>query len=226
MFQKIRVLLAIIKAIKDPRETESIGKAVDGGNATAVENFKCALEKLSQDPNTWEKIQKREPVSLLDLEALRRFAPGTLGHAVWKHMDDNGLQPNLLPVEVKDTGTYVRSRYRKTHDIWHVVTGYSTSIADELALQAFTLAQINGPGSGLVLGIGMFHYVFFKPAQLPAVFEAMVEGYIRGQRAVPLLGVDWQSLWDKPLVEVKRQLRTEPLTASRNQVNATVDMPV
>jgi ubiquinone biosynthesis protein COQ4 len=130
---------------------------------------------------------------------------------------------------VTDHGSYVRSRYRKTHDIWHVVTGYSTSVVDELALQAFTFAQIHGPGSGLVLAIGLFHFVFFHPTQLPSVMQAIVEGYLRGKTAVALLGVDWSQLWNKPLAEVKQLLRTDftPVipTATRKPAHDAVMFP-
>lgn len=211
MFAKIKLVLAILKAIKDPRQTEAIGKAVDG--FANPERFRVALDKVSDDPITWERVVRREPVPPVNLEELKRCEPGTLGHGLYRHLTDNGLDPNLLPVQVKDTETYVRSRYRMAHDTWHVVGGYSTSIKDELELQALTFAQIHGPGSALVLGIGLFHYVAFKPNELPEVIRAMVRGYLRGSKAKPLLGINWHEHWHRPLREIRKMLNMEEAAA-------------
>lgn len=204
MWRGMRLIFAIIKAIRDPRETEAIGKSVD--TFANPERFRVALDKVSEDPVTWERVLRREAVPPVRIEELRGYAPGTLGNGLYRHLTDNGLDPNLLPVEVKDAETYVRSRYRMAHDTWHVVTGYSTSIQDELELQAFTFAQIHGPGSALILGIGLFHYVIFKPNELPEVIRGMVRGYLRGSRAKPLLGMNWHEHYNWPLADMRQRL--------------------
>jgi ubiquinone biosynthesis protein COQ4 len=36
--------------------------------------------------------------------------------------------------------------------------------------------------------------------------EAVVTGYDMGKRAEPLFGVDWSTLWELPLADVRRRL--------------------
>jgi len=208
MIRKIRFLLALIKAVKDPNQTEKIGEVI--GKVADPARFQRSIEKISQHPGALDELNEMKAVPLIDMDRLKRCAQGTLGAGVYTHLKSNGLDPNLLPLEVTDITTYVRSRYRKTHDIWHVVCGYSISIFDEFALQAFTFAQLHAPGSAMILAIGLLHYVIFKPTELPELVEAMVVAYNRGKSARFLLTVPWEMYWDKPLDEVRREFGITP----------------
>ena len=53
-----------------------------------------------------------------------------------------------------ERAAYVIQRLRQTHDLWHVVTGYDTDPASEVALQAFTYAQLRAPGSLVLAALG------------------------------------------------------------------------
>ncbi len=48
-----------------------------------------------------------------------------------------------------------------------------------------------------------------RKADLGKVFEALSLGYRTGQRAEPLFGVDWESLWDVPIDEVRSRFGIE-----------------
>lgn len=93
------------------------------------------------------------------------------------------------------------------HDLWHVVTGYSTSEVDEVCLQAFNHAQV---GNGLSLAItfgGLLRALLRAEWSAPA---RIWNAYQRGRQSQVLLFVDWQLLWSLPLSEVRLQLELAP----------------
>ena len=98
-----------------------------------------------------------EPVTV---KRLAGCAAGTLGHALHGFITVNGLEEKLatnykafhealaqnglldrMPVQLH----YAVIRGFQLHDFLHVVTGYGPSPRDEIALQAFCLAQMRFP---------------------------------------------------------------------------------
>ncbi len=106
-------------------------------------------------------------------------APGTLGHAIGRHLAAGGFA--LLP-RLED------------HDVFHVVTGIGVEAEDEVALQ-FLLAG-NGKRSAYCLGVLLIGGLVF-PELLPRFWAAWRRGAalapfwhgLSGRRALPLL--DW-----------------------------------
>ena len=47
--------------------------------------------------------------------------------------------------------------------------------------------------------------VLYKPELLPAVMDAITEGWALGRRAKPLMGVHWEEYWERPLAELRQQ---------------------
>lgn len=48
----------------------------------------------------------------------------------------------------------VSGRMRDTHDLWHVLTGYSGDVLGETALLGFIFAQTGNPGVALIIALG------------------------------------------------------------------------
>lgn len=77
-------------------------------------------------------LQGRE----LDLEALARLPAGTLGHEFVRYFRANGIEPFVTAFPVANDVDYLSKRYRETHDLFHVITGYGTDEPGEMELQA------------------------------------------------------------------------------------------
>jgi ubiquinone biosynthesis protein COQ4 len=161
----------------------------------------------------------RSIVSVLDDRArLRALAPGTLGHEYARFMDAEhisagGLEEASLAIKTDfydERAQCLSDRLRDTHDLWHVVTGYGRDLVGEGALLAFTYAQTRNRGIGFIVLIGMLK---FWQGGHPEVVGVMREGKHRGRRAAFLPAVDWEAMLPRPLDEVRRELRIEPLTA-------------
>jgi ubiquinone biosynthesis protein COQ4 len=124
-----------------------------------------------------------------------------------------GLSPDVfqdVPKEVPDPRmAYVIQRLRQTHDLWHVVTGYDTDAASEIALQAFTFAQVRAPSSAILAVLGTLKAARTKPD----LGRDVVRAFRLGRRAEPLPVFPWEDHWATPLVEVRALLG---LPAPRN----------
>jgi ubiquinone biosynthesis protein COQ4 len=123
----------------------------------------------------------------INLDQFRQLPDGTLGREVARFIDENHFTP------ITD-GDYIQ----RTHDVWHVLTGFSPSTEDEFKLQAFTRAQVFRPSSALLVLYGiMTRRVKAKEA---------IASLQHGHQADDLIHWDIATDWEKPLEEVRQKL--------------------
>ncbi len=198
---------ALGRLLRDPEDTSQVFLLYVSLNAGA---FPKVVAFFLDQPHGRRLMTERRAIDSrsVDFSRLAGLPEGTLGASFARHMTDNGLSPDVFqpPPGAPPDIAYLAQRLRQTHDLWHVVTGYRTDVVDELALQAFTYAQIRAPGplvlslaGGLRWGLGR-----------PAVGRRIFEGYRRGVAAKPLLAVPWEDLWEVPLDEVRTDLGITP----------------
>jgi ubiquinone biosynthesis protein COQ4 len=117
-----------------------------------------------------------------------------------------GLTPEIFdgaPGQVTDPRVaYVVQRLRQTHDLWHVATGYETDAASEIALQAFTFAQVRAPSSLILATVGTLR----GAPQLPGLPRDVVAAFRAGRRVEKLAFFPWEDHWETPLSEVRELL--------------------
>jgi ubiquinone biosynthesis protein COQ4 len=141
----------------------------------------------------------------VDFDALRALPDGTLGREYARFLDDNGITPDAfeeLPAVGDERIAFMMLRMRQSHDLWHVLTGYSPDVPGEIRLQAFTFAQTNAP-SALVLTI--FGTVRWTLAMKGHVGEVM-RAYRRGKATKWLPTFRWEDHWEMPLDELRAML--------------------
>lgn len=170
-----------------------------------AENLEQIINWLSQSPQARSALQKRITLGDIDLQALHRLSPNTFGYAYAEHMLGNGLQPIKLPVS-GDDGNYLIAHLTETHDIWHTISGFDTSMVGEIKLQAFVTAQLRFSRFSLaMLAKNMLKTAIDAVEETEERLDAVTCGWSMGKQARPLFGVQWNTLWDMPL----EQLRTE-----------------
>ena len=142
----------------------------------------------------------------VDLDALAALPEGTLGHAYATFLRSRGLSPEVFegaPAGISDPQrSFLTQRMRQTHDLWHVITGCNTDPAGEVALQAFTFAQLHAPGSALLAIAGLLRSIRHNPA----IVRDVISFYRAGRRAHGLPSFLWEDHWAKPLSEVRALL--------------------
>ncbi len=148
-----------------------------------------------------------------DVAHLATLPDGTLGKEFERYLTDNGLDPNLLRESAfiqahhergEDVG-YLAERGFQLHDMFHVLTGFDTTPLGEVRVVSFTVAQTPAPYPAMIIASRPLQMVLYKPQLLPAVMDAITEGWALGRRARPLMGVHWEEHWERPLAELRRE---------------------
>jgi ubiquinone biosynthesis protein Coq4 len=98
-------------------------------------------------------------------------------------------------------------RLRQTHDLWHTLTGFGTSIADELGLQAFTLAQVHSPLAPLLIGSRLVVASLFRPLEAREIISRVCLGWQMGTNAKQIFAIDWESHWQTPLSLLRNEYK-------------------
>ena len=197
---------ALSRVLKNPVETDQV--LVFSTYANAGSNTE-RLETFFNDPRGMKLFTEQRAIDShnIDLDALYALPSGTLGHAYASFMKRHGLTPDVFdgaPEDIHDPRrAYVIQRMRQTHDLWHVVTNAETDPAGEVALQAFTWAQVGAPSAGILAALGMLKTLRHDRRILKDVAEL-----IRlGRAADRLVVFPWEDHWATPLAEVRRLLK-------------------
>ena len=198
-----RGLLALRDVLKDTNRTDQVLYAYEHLNA-GTEEWRAGRFYRSETARRLYAQDKTLDETTVDFSALAKLPEDTLGGAYARFMRDNGLTPDIFHCEGGLTAQgYFIKRMRQTHDVWHAATGIGPDIPGELELQAFTLAQLWAPSMVILVLGGMVRSLFLHPTGIPRA----IRGFFRGLFARTLTDVPWEELWERPLSEVRAQLR-------------------
>ncbi|MEM9691962.1 MAG: Coq4 family protein [Myxococcota bacterium] len=196
-------LRAGYRLLSDPNDTHQVFLLGLVVNRPAVPTF---LTRFVSDERGWRLMQENRTIDRanVDYDALRRLPADTLGGAYARFLDQNGLSPDMFqpPPGLPYPLTYLAKRMRQTHDLWHVVTGYSTDVHGEIALLSFYHGQTGMPLTRLIAIFGCLKFGRHRPS----IFAEAWRGYRRGQRAAFLPPTPWEELWERPLRDVREML--------------------
>ncbi len=206
----LRFLIAVWRTLRDPSDTAEVA-IVEMGFARSrlgrrFARWEEVVDTLHRDPRTAAALRARRPCEPIDLDALARLPEGTLGRVLADHCRARGLNPNLGYIPPESEVDWVLHHIALTHDIWHVATGWGNDEIGEYGLGAFYLGQLAAPPFFAFLLALVTLSTVFRRRSVVELMEAIVAGYEMGKRAQPLFGVDWPSLWDVPLAEVRARL--------------------
>lgn len=161
------------------------------------------IASLKADPRTAQSMVARKAFGPIVLADLATLPEGTLGRVFADHCRERSLDPNLVYMEPSDEIGWFLNHLYQTHDIWHVFTGWGNDLPGEVGLGGFYCAQLNAPTFfGYMLALVLLN-VISRKANLKDAFEAFTVGYQTGKRTEPLWGMDWDSLWDVPIEELR-----------------------
>jgi ubiquinone biosynthesis protein COQ4 len=197
-----RALKALARVVANPDQTEDVLVFTSMANGGTVNR---RLARFYADPRGQRLYAERRAIDshTVDVAALAALPDGTLGHAYATFLRSHGLTPDVFdgpPDGIRDPKVaYVIQRMRQTHDLWHVVTGCETDPAGEIALQAFTYAQVRAPGNAMLAAIGTLKGM----SKSPGIVRDVVSLYRAGARANRLPTFPWEDHWATPLTEVR-----------------------
>jgi ubiquinone biosynthesis protein COQ4 len=160
-----------------------------------------------------ELAEALEPVRgylpVIELDRLRSLPEGTLGHAYAVYMDQN----HLAPIQVSAEYRYLAERnvfavrYAVTHDIFHLLLGFDTTLPGEIGVLAFAVAQGYSRVQAISLVLALILYSLRVPWQIGRIVSNVRRGYAMGRRAGFLLARRFEDEWDRELSGLRSELR-------------------
>lgn len=203
----LKAVRGFITFANDPNQTVALFDIADGLRKTDL--YRQFIEYAHSHPAITQILQERYLSSTPDLDKLLNCPQDSLGFHYAAEMKRTGLQPDFYrKITVDDDYSYIALRMRQTHDIWHIVTGFGTNLADEMGLQAFTLAQTRSPLAVAILA-ATITYSLKSSLPLNPLVERMQEGWRMGENAHPFLAQKWEEDWEKPLSEWRADLNIQ-----------------
>ena len=204
---------ALAAAERNPDDIESGVKLVISLEGRSLERF---FKRFIADPAGATIVRERLSLFAVldDREALAKLSPGSLGRAYleWTEAEEitaagltGAAESWFAEGELSEDRRFVMERYRDTHDLWHVLTGYGRDLVGELVLLTFSLVQVRQAGLALPVVFGYLSHAFDPPRRrLPN------DAWRRARRAVWLPVQDWEELVGFPLDQVREELRVGP----------------
>ena len=211
--QQLSFVRAYFSLVEDPNDTVRVFKLQDKMlRATSSETRQAIIDFIKQDPAVAQCIEQRYVAPDYKVADLAQCQPGTLGYAYYRHMSDNGFTPDFFPaVKLDDELGYFELRMRQTHDIWHVVAGYSPSVEDEIGLQTFYAAQMPGPMFNAVLvSAGLLHGVTRNQKLIKPILNAISKGWEQGIAVRHMQAAKWEEMWNRSLEEIRQEYKVKP----------------
>ena len=118
-----------------------------------------------------------------------------------KVVDVSRRKTNNEWIEAKHPYSWMARRYRDTHDIWHVLTDYPTTVNGEMCLTMFSFAQTRSLGwLTISLSVLFAHTMNFR--RIKMIYEA----YRNGKKASFLLAEDYDKLLSENLHDARKRL--------------------
>jgi ubiquinone biosynthesis protein COQ4 len=200
-----RALKILAHVMVNPEETEQVLEFSTLVNAGSMGK---RIDLFLGDPEGRRLYDEHRSIDshTIDLAALAALPEGTLGRAYAHFLTSRGLTPEVFddpPAEITDPRIqYIVQRIRQTHDLWHVVTGCNTDPAGEIALQAFTFAQLGAPSTLILAVAGTLR----GRREAPTLPRDVLAAYRTGRHAGKLATFPWEDHWTTPLVEVRAML--------------------
>jgi ubiquinone biosynthesis protein COQ4 len=185
--------------------------------ADAIAKYVAAIE---DHPEQGPLAQQRWLAEPFSLEQVNGYERGTLGGEWLAFMIDNDLVERLalgyreLHEELEAKGKldnmpdilkYKVLRGYQTHDLHHVLTGYTATPLGELALQAFQLAQQDYPYSAMTLATVLGHATLVDPLLIKPAMDAITDGWAFGRRTRSIQFVAFEKMLHRPLAEVQAE---------------------
>jgi ubiquinone biosynthesis protein Coq4 len=205
--------------------------------------MQLCIKAIQSDPACAAILEERYVGAPYDLAAMLKMPKGSLGWTYAKVMTTLGYDPQFYrtPESLEQEDDYINFRVYKTHDIHHIITGYSMDDFGEFGVISVMAGQIRFPTFIFLDLIGML-MAFLRSEQLysedlePAkqlktlgyVFNLSSAGVAMGQAAKPLFPVKWEEGLERPLEEWRQELNIKPVVEgpyswySRPQLQAAI----
>lgn len=155
------------------------------------------------------------PAILDDHDELAKLPVGSVGRAYMDFMQREGLSAaGLVEESMKmrrgkpqfdDQIQWYANRLRDTHDLLHILTGYSRDALGEASVLAFTYGQTGNYGNAFIALLAGRQIKKISRTRAP-VFKALRQGYRHGKAAPNIINEDIRALLAEPIEAARARL--------------------
>ncbi|MGY6636553.1 MAG: Coq4 family protein [Erythrobacter sp.] len=213
-YRPLRAIKSFQALIKDKEDTSLVFKifeSLPSGSFMTRARDLC----LSEQGEMLRASEPFLPEILDDHAALRRTPKGSLAHAYCDFMEAEGLTAAGLVAEAESLGRtkfpdllqWFMERSRDTHDLFHVLTGYSRDALGEQCVLLFTHGQSPSQGHLLIGYAGAANIKKMVKDSAAPVIGAVREAHRTGKGAPSLMAQSIRELLPQPLEDVRAKLR-------------------
>jgi ubiquinone biosynthesis protein COQ4 len=216
IYKYIKLMYVSILFVKDPKKLEEV--LAIAGSIHDKKEMNAIIGHLETLPKPAAALKSRPSLGKINVLELAELPVGSLGYEYAEYLKRNGFAPDDIRVRSENemAGTleeYVINYFYNTHDLFHVVTGFETDVAGELGLQAFYCAKGPGNFTVFVMGLLLLNTFLFAQEEKDARLEAIANGWRLGRKSVNFFGIDWASMWARPLTQIRQELELGALPA-------------
>ncbi|MFO0600193.1 MAG: Coq4 family protein [Myxococcaceae bacterium] len=174
---------------------------------------KAWLLHTAMDDRTYESLARqlrpahealfnaKPTVPGMSLEQLSTYPEGSLGRVFSGYFQKNGIFPFTYEFPLQSDADFLYKRYRETHDVHHMLTGYGIDDFGEIEIQAFYIANLGLRHAKLIVFAGV-PYLMFKERSISKVIKRLRAAYEHGKRSQNVLGLPYEEMWNQPLAEL------------------------
>ncbi len=210
--------------LNDKEDTEQVFHIMEALNGNNMYRKVCEYSKSDLGRSMMER-RRYLPEILDDHETLKKLPENTVGQAYVTFMEREGLSAAGLVEESEkwwvhhekfdDDIDFLGCRFRDTHDLYHVLTGYGRDELGEISVLGFSHAHNGGFGNLFISYVGAWD--LSKSAPKPKLIKASLrEARRHGRVANALVTEDIVALLAEPLEAARKRMNiSEPLAYKR-----------
>jgi ubiquinone biosynthesis protein COQ4 len=184
------------------------------------EQMQKCLQLVRQHPASAKMLEERYMGAEFDLDAMRQMPKDSLGWTYAKVLSALNYDPDFYRKgEIISDVDYIIHRVRKTHDLHHILTGFSFDDYGELGVIAVTVGQIGYPGFAFIDIVALLlsflsdkHQRQGIDAALEYDFDLISQGVKIGRQAQPLFSVKFEEGLERPIAQWRADLNIVPIT--------------
>jgi len=202
IIERIKLFYNLLRISNNPQDTKAVFKVTD--SLLSLGLLKSEKDLLKSTSEGLQFCQSRKLLGKVDLKELQKCPVGSIGKIYADRMIRDNLSPDFFNVlDVTNDEIYFMMRLRQTHDLWHVLTGFDTSIKGELGLQAFMMIQTHTPLAPLVIGAMLIRSALKDQKEAREIMESVLCGWQMAKHAKPIFAIDWEAQWSTPLEDLR-----------------------
>jgi len=186
-------------------------------------------KRLARDPASQALIEERRLCGPYSSESLLAMPKGSLGHTYATALKAMGYDINFFPEpaffnNLEEDADYINYRVYATHDIHHIVSGFSLDNFGELGVISISVAQFSHPGLAFTDLIAMLMSWLLTDTPIDQLeseaeqartaayaFRMISQGLEMGLAAQPLFPVIWEERFEQNLDELRAELGITPV---------------